>query len=91
MFIRGLRIAAQHGVFNDVLPVRQWDRTEPKYRLEFDETEFCESETIDRAGKYLRYTSEQRRKRPLEYVGTFHETQLSKFYSDCLSWLTQRG
>lgn len=90
MFVRGLRIAAQHGTFNDVLPVRQWDRSEPKYRLGFDESAFCEAETITNAGQYLRFTSEQRRKRPLEYVGDFHETCVNRFYGDCLAWLNQR-
>ncbi len=89
MFIRGLRTAAQHGAFSDVLPVRQWDRSEPAYRLEFDESAFCESETINGAGEYLTHTSEHRRSRPLEYIGSFHETCLNQFYSDCLSWLNQ--
>lgn len=90
MFVRGLRIAAQHGAFNDVLPVRQWDRDEPIYRLEFDETTFCESEVIADAGDYVKFTSKHRRKRPLEYLGDFHETCVSQFYHDCLSWLALR-
>lgn len=34
--------------------------------------------------------SNARLKRPLEYIGTFHGGRLGPFYSDCLSWLTQR-
>jgi hypothetical protein len=56
MFLRGLRIAAQHGAFSDTLPVTQWNPDESRYRLEFDEPAFCTTETIHTSGEYLRCT-----------------------------------
>jgi hypothetical protein len=90
MFLRGLRIAAQHGAFSDVLPVNQWDPTKPEYRVAFDRTAFCESEAIENPSYYVRFTSDTRLQRPLEYLGTFHGTHLDEFYGACLSWLNQR-
>lgn len=86
MFVRGLRIAAQHGAFSDTLPVTQWDLDEPRYRLGFDESAICATETIHSPGMYLRFTSDQRRQQPLEYNGSFHQTNFHPFYTSCRQW-----
>lgn len=86
MYLRGLRIAAQHGAFNECLPVEQWDSASNEYRLGFDEATFAEHERIQRAGTYLRHSNEIRQREPLKYVGSFHTTNFYPFYDDCLAW-----
>lgn len=86
MYLRGLRIAAQHGAFNDCLPVEQWDSTSNEYRLGFDEVMFSQHERIQEAGTYLRYSNEIRQREPLKYIGSFHTTNFHPFYDDCLAW-----
>jgi hypothetical protein len=86
MYLRGLRVAAQHGAFNDCLPVRQWDRSSNQYRIEFNATEFCQHDRLREQGKYLRYSNENRQYEPIKYIGSFHATNFYPFYNDCLAW-----
>lgn len=86
MYLRGLRIAAQHGAFNDCLPVEQWDSDSQEYRLTFDSATFSQHERIREAGRYLRYSSDIRQRDPLKYVSSFQTTNFYPFYDDCLAW-----
>lgn len=86
MYLRGLRIAAQHGAFNDCLPVEQWDSSTDEYRLGFDRAAFAQHERVRNAGTYLAHSSEPRQREPLTYLGSFQTTNFYPFYDDCLAW-----
>ena len=86
MYLRGLRIAAQHGAFNDCLPVEQWDSSTDEYRLGFDRAAFAQHERVRNAGQYLNHSSEARQREPLKYLGSFQTTNFYPFYDDCLAW-----
>jgi hypothetical protein len=86
MYLRGLRVAAQHGAFNDCLPVRQWNTSSSQYRIEFNTTKFSQHNRLREPGKYLRHSNKIRQKEPLKYIGSFHTTNFYPFYNDCLAW-----
>jgi hypothetical protein len=86
MYLRGLRVAAQHGAFNDCLPVRQWDTSSNRYRIVFNIPKFSQHNRLRKPGKYLRYSNKNRQHEPLGYIGSFHMTNFYPFYDDCLAW-----
>lgn len=86
MFLRGVRVAFQHGAFNDCFPVERWDASTEEYRIGFDSTAFAQHEWLEDTGVYLRHTSRPRRKRPVKYAASFHTTNFLPFYEDCLAW-----
>jgi hypothetical protein len=86
MFPRRLRIAAQHGPFNDCLPVEQWNSSSNQYRITFDTTAFSQHDRIQNPGQYLAHSNENRQREPLRYIASFHSTNLYPFYDDCLTW-----
>lgn len=86
VYLRGLRTAAQHGVFNDCFSVRQWDSSSNRYRLEFDPTAFSRQERLRNPGQYLRYSNRNQQREPLRYLGSFHEQNFYHFYADCFAW-----
>ncbi len=87
MFLRGLRTAAQHGVFSDCLPVTQWSPSSNRYRIGFDATAFSQHDRLcGDPGQYLAHSNQNRQREPLRYLESFHTTNFHPFYRDCLAW-----
>jgi hypothetical protein len=86
LFLRGLRIAAQHGAFNDCFPVEQWNPSSNRYRIAFDTMAFTQHDRLQNPSQYLAHSNENWQREPLRYIGSFHTTNFHPFYRDCLAW-----
>lgn len=59
VYLRGLRIAAQHGVFSDCFITEQWDKSSNRYRIKFCPSKFSQHNRINNPGQYLRYSKKR--------------------------------
>lgn len=86
-FLRGLRTDFQHGGFSCLRFTKAGTlHGFGAYHVEFDRQGFVENDGLTDPTRFLAYTNENERRRPLSFVGRFHRNAFQSFAADVDEW-----